>query len=73
MKFTLETFRQLGICNHYNKLLAVGISVPDAIYKTSVFARVSKKQTQKILTGQTANSKKFGGAPGTDLINKWLR
>jgi hypothetical protein len=72
-KITLETLRQLGICNHYNKQIALGLDAESALYDASVFGNISIKQTKKILNGETANSKKFGGIGGTEILVKWLR
>jgi len=70
--FTLETIRQLGICNHYNRLIDSGKSEDTSLYDTSVFARIGQTQTKKILHGQTANSKKFGGIWGSENIAKLI-
>ena len=71
-KFTLETLRQIGICSYYNKLLKAGDDVKESIYKTSVHARLSERQTKKIINAQTAHSSKFGGAEGTKCIAQWI-
>ncbi len=72
-RITLETLRQLGICNHYNKHIDLGLDAESALYDASVFGNISIKQTKKILAGETANSKKFGGIDGTKILVRWLR
>ena len=65
---TFETIRQLGICDHYNKLLENGVSKEEALSKTTRFSRSSLRQTKKIVNGQTAHSKKFGGVDGLSKL-----
>ncbi len=68
INITLETIRQMGICDRYNKLLENGVSEVEALSETSKFARTGLIQIKKIINGQTAHSKKFGGANG--LLNR---